>query len=329
MEYVQAGEASCTMDMAHPHSPAVSLAPAYREPCVHTPPVTPPNASPDLDAEVEDAPLRFRRVDDVLGPTPGPRLADRQLTGELLAAISNDPSSVDVSLRHRQWKQVVVEELESTEENRTWSLVDLPKGQRLIGVKWVFKLKQDENGEVVKHKARLVAKGYVQRQGIDFEEVFAPVARMESVSVILCLAAHFNWIVHHMDVKTAFLNGELLEEVYVSQPPGFIKEDQKDKDMKLHKALYGLRQTPQAWNSKLDAELHKLGFSRCKTEYGLYTRVKDQQRLIVGVHVDDLIILEKSITEVSSFKTEMMEIFRMGDLGPLSYYLGIEVKQSP
>jgi hypothetical protein len=151
---------------------------------------------------------------------------------------------------------------------------------------------------------------------------------MESVRVILCLAAHFNWTVHHMNVKTAFLSGELLEEVYVSQPPGFIKEDQKDKVLKMHKALYGLRQAPRAWNSKLVAELHKLGFNRCKIEYGLYTRVIDQQRLIMGVYIDDLVILGKFITEVSSFKTEMMEIFRMSDLGPLSYYLGIEVKQS-
>jgi hypothetical protein len=94
---------------------------------------------------------------------------------------------------------------------------------------------------------------------------------MESVRVILCLAAHFNWTVHHMDVKSAFLNGKLLEEVYASQPLGFIKKGQEDKVLKLHKALYGLRQAPRAWNSKLDAELHKLGFSKCKTEYGLYT----------------------------------------------------------
>jgi hypothetical protein len=96
----------------------------------------------------------------------------------------------------------------------------------------------------VKHKARLVTKGYVQRQEIDFEEVFTPDARMESVRVILCLAAHYNWIVHHMEVKSAFLNGELIEEVYVSQPSGFIKEGEEGKVLKLHKALYGLRQTP-------------------------------------------------------------------------------------
>jgi hypothetical protein len=138
-------------------------------------------------------------------------------------------------------------------------------------LKWVFKLKHDEHGDVVKHKARLVAKGYVQRQGVDFEEVFAPVARMESVRVLLILAAHNNWPVHHMDVKSAFLNGDLGEEVYVSQPPGFIKSGEEKKVYRLHKALYGLRQAPRAWNSKLDAVLYDLGFPKCKTEHGLYT----------------------------------------------------------
>jgi hypothetical protein len=103
----------------------------------------------------------------------------------------------------------------------------------------VFKLNCDEHGEVIKHKARLVAKGYVQRQGIYFEEVFTSVTRMESVRVILCVAAHFNWTVHHMDVSSAFLNGGLTEEVYVSQPPEFIKRGQESKNLKLHKALYG------------------------------------------------------------------------------------------
>jgi hypothetical protein len=207
-------------------------------------------------------------------------------------------------------------------------LVDLPRGHRPIGVKWVFKLKRDELGEVIKHKARLVAKGYVQRQGIDFEEVFAPVARMESVRVLLCLAAQFNWVLRHMDVKSAFLNSELSEEVYVLQPPGFIKKGDERKVLKLHKALYGLRQAPRAWNSRLDAELQKLGFINCKAEHGLYTRVKNKQRLIVGVYVDDLIIMGRSTADVNQFKTEMKRIFCMSDLGALSYYLGIEVKQS-
>jgi hypothetical protein len=207
------------------------------------------------------------------------------------------------------------------------ALVDLPRGHKAIGLKWVFKLKHDEQGHVVKHKARLIAKGYVQRQDVDFEEVFAPVARMESVRVMLAVAAHHGWTIHHIDVKSAFLNGDLAEEVYVHQPPGFVAEENEKKVMRLHKALYGLRQAPRAWNSKLDAVLQELGFSRCKSEHGLYTRMKNRMRLVVGVYVDDLIIMGESEEGVVVFKQEMKKVFRMSDLGALSFYLGIEVKQ--
>ena len=133
----------------------------------------------------------------------------------------------------------------SIEENKTWCLVDLPPGHKPIGLKWVFKVKRDEHGAIVKLKARLVAKGYVQRPGIDFEEVFAPVAPLESVRLLLAVAAHESWEVHHMDVKSAFLNGDLQEEVYVSQPAGFIIQGAEHKVLKLKKVLYGLRQAPQ------------------------------------------------------------------------------------
>jgi hypothetical protein len=116
----------------------------------------------------------------------------------------------------------------------------LPKNQKAIGLKWVFKVKKDPEGNIVKHKARLVAKGYAQVRGVDFDEVFAPVARIETVRVLLALAAQGGWQVHHMDVKSAFLNGELTETVFVKQPPGFIVGS-GDKVLKLRKALYGLR----------------------------------------------------------------------------------------
>ena len=131
----------------------------------------------------------------------------------------------------------MIEEMASIEHNQTWSLVDLQAGQRAIGLKWVFKIKKDEHRNITKHKARLVAKGYVQRQGIDYEEVFAPVARMESVRVLLAVAAHKSWSVHHMDVKSAFLNGDLAEKVYVQQPPGFVAAGHERKVLKLRKAL--------------------------------------------------------------------------------------------
>lgn len=146
-------------------------------------------------------------------------------------------------------------EIDSIEKNETWKLTSLPPGQKVIDLKWVYKLKRDAEGNIVKHKARLVAKGYVQKKGVDFDELFAPVTRLETVRLLLALAAKNSWEVHHMDVKMAFLNGEIKEEVYVSQPEGFVKKGQEKLVYKLYKALYGLRQAPRAWYSKLSKYL--------------------------------------------------------------------------
>ena len=129
----------------------------------------------------------------------------------------------------------------------------------------MFKLKRDEAGTVVKHKARLVARGFVQQEGVDFDDAFAPVARMESVRLLLALAAQEGWRVHHMDVKSTFLNGDLREEVYVHQPPGFAIPGKDGKVLHLRKALYGLRQAPRAWNAKLDSTLKGMGLSKART----------------------------------------------------------------
>ncbi|WVZ90939.1 hypothetical protein U9M48_037189 [Paspalum notatum var. saurae] len=150
---------------------------------------------------------------------------------------------------------------------------------------------------------------------------------MESVLVVLAVAAHHGWSVHHMDVKSAFLNGELAEEVYVTQPPGFTAARHEEKVLRLHKALYGLRQAPRAWNAKLDASLHELGFTKSRCEHGLYMRGAAASRLLVGIYVGDLLITGEQQTEIEVFKGEMKKLFKMSDLGPLSYYLGIEVKQ--
>jgi hypothetical protein len=270
---------------------------------------TPPAASPALDADHNNAPIRFHTLKNIHTTTGVPDHAEVGAVEELLAAIGEKPYSVDEALRIADWRKAMLEEMVSIEENKNWSLVNLPKGHRAIGLKWVFKLKTNESGTVVKHKARLVAKGYVQKQGTDFEEVFAPVARMESVRVLLAVAAHNGWPVHHMDVKCSFLNGELSEEVYVTQPPGFTAEGEEGKVLRLHKTLYGLRQAPRAWNEKLDTSLEELGFTKCRSDHALYTRLKNEQRLVVGVYVDDLLIMGQSVEEVTQFKKEMQRIF--------------------
>ena len=146
-----------------------------------------------------------------------------EIEGELLLQCINDePWNFDEAKDQKVWRDACEDEISSIVKNKTWNLVELPAGARAIGLKWIFKIKRNSDGSINKYKARLVAKGYIQRHGIDFEEVFAPVARIETVRFILSLAASKGWEVHHLDVKTAFLHGDLKEEVYVSQPEGFI-----------------------------------------------------------------------------------------------------------
>lgn len=284
----------------------------------------------DADADPEKREPRYRTLDNILGPASPSGMATRLLEQlELHAVSAEEPSSLAEAEAEADpnWKGAMEDEMKSIEENNTWSLTYLPAGHRAIGLKWVYKLKRDEQGAVVRHKARLIAKGYVQRQGVDFDEVFAPVARLESVHLLLAVAAHQAWEVHHMDVKSAFLNGELQEMVFVQQPPGFINANDRGKVYKLHKALYGLRQAPRAWNTKLDSSLLSLGFCCSSSEHGVYTRATAGKRLIVGVYVDDLIITGDRTEDIAGFKEEMKNLFKMSDLGTLKYYLGIEVTQ--
>ncbi|RVW63782.1 Retrovirus-related Pol polyprotein from transposon TNT 1-94 [Vitis vinifera] len=239
-----------------------------------------------------------------------------------------EPSNFEEAKADPMWRRAMEEEISSIRKNETWKLVPLLNSHKPIGLKWVYKLKKDTQGRIVKHKARLVAKGYVQRQGIDFDEVFTPVARLETVRLLISIAAHEGWKVHHMDVKSAFLNGVLEEEVYVIQPSGFEIKGEEHKVLKLHKALYGLRQAPRAWNSKLDKSLRTLGFERCSLEHAVYMRNQGKGNLIVGVYVDDLIITGECIQDIDKFKSQMKKSFSMSDLGLLSYYLGIEVCQN-
>jgi len=183
--------------------------------------VSPPSsgAEENLDVGVDpnDA-LRSRPLQDLLEPdAENPGMAER-----LLLTPTGEPSTLAEAEEDEAWRSAMRAELDSIEENGTWTLTELPRGHKPISLKWVYKLKHDAAGNILKHKARLVAKGYVQRPGIDFDQVFAPVARLDSVRLLLAVAAQYKWQVHHLDVKTAFLNGELGEEVYVSQPPGFV-----------------------------------------------------------------------------------------------------------
>jgi hypothetical protein len=292
--------------------------------------VSPPSQVEEmLDADDDvNAAHRFRTISNIFGAAPNTGMVAQEVAMQECLADTEEPATFEEAQARECWRLAMIDEITSIEANGTWELVDPPPGQRPIGFKWVYKLKKDATGIIVRHKACLVAKGYAQRFGIDYDEVFTPVARLETIRLLLALAASEGWHVHHMDVKSAFLNGELREEVYVAQPLGFAVAGQEKKVLRLIKVLYGLRQAPRAWYAKLDSSLGSLGFQRSAYEHAVYTRGAGKQRLIVGVYVDDLVITGGDVQELEQFKEQMKKTFQMTDMGLLRFYLRLEVEQS-
>jgi hypothetical protein len=247
----------------------------------------------------------------------------------LFALMSCQPTYFKEAAKEPHWVQAMNQEIDSIEKNKTWDIVDLPIHKKSIGVKWVYKTKLNEKGQIEKHKARLVAKGFSQQPGIDYGETFSPIARLDIVRTLLAIETQHKWQVYQMDVKSTFLNGVLEEEVYVDQPvpPRFEVREQQTKVYRLKKALYGLKQAPRAWYNKINTYLIKSGFNRIQNEPTLYTKTNQHGKiLIVCLYVDDM-IYTKNI-ELTSFKHAMKSEFEMTDLGIMKYFLGIEVDQS-
>ncbi|KAL5794998.1 hypothetical protein ACOSP7_003592 [Xanthoceras sorbifolium] len=240
-----------------------------------------------------------------------------------------DPVAFEDAVKESKWRIVMDAEIAAIERNHTWDLTELPKGQKTIGVKWVYKTKLKENGEVYKYKARLVTKGYKQEFGVDYKEVFAPVARHDTIRLVIALATQNSWFIFQLDVKLAFLHGDLEEQVFIDQPPGYIKIRNEHKVYRLKKALYGLKQVPRAWYSRIDAYFLKEDFKKCTYEHTLYIKIgQGGKMLIVCLYVDDLIFIGNDSAMFEKFKKSMMVEFDMSDLGIMHYFLGIEVEQS-
>lgn len=258
----------------------------------------------------------------------GEGLSEEENEVNMALVVSSDPLCFEEAVKSSKWRMAMDIEIKSIEKNQTWKLTELPTGAKKIGVKWIYKTKLNELGEVDKYKARLVAKGYSQQHGVDYTEVFAPVARMDTVRMIIALAAQRSWRIYQLDVKSAFLHGELNEDVYVEQPKGYEKKGSEHKVYKLQKALYGLKQAPRAWFSRIEAHFISEGFQRCYSEQTLFIKWnKEGKILIVSVYVDDLIFTGDDELMMSEFKNSMMREFDMTDLGRMRFFLGIEVLQ--
>ncbi|KAK4399803.1 Retrovirus-related Pol polyprotein from transposon RE2 [Sesamum angolense] len=238
-----------------------------------------------------------------------------------------EPQNFETAVKHKVWVQAMEEEIKMIEKNNTWELADRPKDKEVIGVKWIYKTKLNADGSIQKHKARLITKGYSQLPGIDYTETFAPVAHLDTIRGLIAIAANRKWKIYQMDVKSAFLNGYIDEEIYVEQPQGFIAKGSEEKALRLKKALYGLKQAPRAWYSRIDKYFMDRGFRRSLSEPTLYIKSQGNDTLIVSLYVDDLIYTGNNEKMIQDFKEDMMKTFEMSDLGLMHFFLGIEINQ--
>ncbi|GJT52091.1 putative ribonuclease H-like domain-containing protein [Tanacetum coccineum] len=238
-----------------------------------------------------------------------------------------EPTKISQALDYESWVKAMQEELLQFKIKKVWTLVDLPSGKKAIGTKWVYRNKKNERGIVVRNKARLVAQGYKQEEGIDYDEVFAPVARVEAITIFLAFASFMNFPVYQMVVKSAFLYGTIEEEVYVCQSLGFVDPEFLEKVYKVEKALYGLHQAPRAWYKTLSTYLLDNGFHRGQIDKTLFIKRLKGDILLFQLYVDDIIFGSTKKSLCDEFEQIMHNRFQTSSMGELTFFLGLQVKQ--
>ena len=225
----------------------------------------------------------------------------------------------------KEWNKAIEEEMESMRTNQVLDLVDLPPGRKSIGNKWILKIKRKVDGSIERYKARLVAKGYTQEEGIDYEDTFSYVVRITSVRLVLAIVAHMDLELYQMDVKTAFLNGELDEEIYMDQPLGFESKGQERKVCKLKRSIYGLKQASRQWNIKFHQEIQRDGFTMMEEDHCMYLQRSSYGFLILSLYVDDILIAGNNKEMIDTTKKWLSSNFEMKGMGEASYVLGVKI----
>nr|GEX32681.1 retrovirus-related Pol polyprotein from transposon TNT 1-94 [Tanacetum cinerariifolium] len=255
--------------------------------------------------------------------------SDGEMCMFTLTVSRTEPKNIKEAMADSAWIESMQEELYKFDRLDVWELVDRPLCINVINLRWLWKNKRDEEKTVNRNKSRLVAKGYAQKEGVDFEESFPPVARLEAVRLFIAYAAHKSFDVYQMDVKTTFLYGPLKEEVYVNQPDGFVEPYHLDKVYRLKNALYGLKQAPRAWYDELSNFLLSKGFSKCSIDPTLFITKRKGDILLVQIYVDDIIFGSTNPNLSKRFKKLMPSKFEMSMMGELKLFLGIQIHQSP
>ncbi|WRX12109.1 Integrase [Theobroma cacao] len=252
--------------------------------------------------------------------------------GENMIALSNkheyDPITYKEAINDvdaEEWHKAMKSELDSMDSNKVWTLVDPPERIKPVRCKWIYKIKRGSDGKVETFKARLVAKGFTQRKGINYEETFSPVAMLKSIRILLSITAHLDHEIWQMDVKTAFLNRDLEERIYMARLKGFIKKGHEHKVCELHMSIYGLKQASRSWNIRFDTAIKSYDFQQNVDEPCVYKKIQDKKVISLVLHVDDILLIGNDIGMLSIVKGWLNHQFNMKDLGEASYVLRIKL----
>ena len=253
------------------------------------------------------------------------RLPERYQARQVTAEIAT-PATYEEALtgpQKKQWEVAINDELQSLVANNVWELAEAPKGVNIVSCKWVFKIKRLLNGQIDRYKARLVARGFSQKYGIDYYETFAPVVRMESLRILLAIATKEDLEIHQMDVITAYLAGDLKEEIYMETPLGL--RNATRKVCKLRKGLYGLKQSARVWNQRIGKKLRESGMTAISSDHSVW--VSQNHNLILALYVDDIVLFARDMQTIQWMKDVLNKNFNMKDLGPISTVLGIRIQR--
>ena len=245
----------------------------------------------------------------------------------LACSSTGEPSTVEEALNDPRWRKAMEEEYAALKKNKTWHLVPPRRGKNLIDCKWVFRIKRKSDRSIDRYKARLVAKGFKQRYSIDYEDTFSSIVKAATIRLVLSVAVSRGWSLRQLDVQNAFFHGILEQEVYMKQPPGFVKKNSPLHVCKLDKALYGLKQAPRAWYSRLNQKLQALGFIPSKSDTSLFIYNRSNTSIFVLIYVDDIIVTSSSDEAITGLLKDLSVEFALKDLGDLHFFLGIEVKK--
>ncbi|GJV61904.1 retrovirus-related pol polyprotein from transposon TNT 1-94 [Tanacetum coccineum] len=286
----------------------------------------PSNITNALTKPASAHPMNTRSKSGIVKKKHFPNFATLALHGLHVALFSNaPPKGYKSAAKNPHWMAAMHDEMDALHQNRTWTLVPRPSASNIVGSKWVYRTKFKSDGSVERFKARLVAQGFTQILGLDYSHTFSLVVKSATVRIVLSLAVLNHWRLHQLDVKNAFLHGQLNETVYMEQPPGFVDPEFPNHVCKLSKALYGLKQAPRAWFQRLSSFLITHGFICSRADTSLFVFARDSSIMYLLVYVDDLILTGNNETMLTSFTTHLNREFAIKDLGDLRYFLGLEV----